>query len=238
MKSTLRRALATVWLAALALAAPASAQPTEPAPRDAPGWKARHAELVKQAPAAGGAVVFLGDSITEGWRHAGAAVWKERLAGLGAANFGIGGDCTQHVLWRLRDGEIDPAHAPRAVVLLIGVNNARSDAAPAIVSGVAAVLAEVEARAPAAKVLLLGIFPCRELPGDPMREKVRAVNAGIAKLADGGRVRFLDFGQRLVEPDGTISRATMPDFLHLTEKGYAIWADAIAGPLAEMLRAP
>lgn len=232
----MRLLLVPVLLLALAPAALAQAA-AMPAERKDVKVQERHAELVRQAQA-GAEVMFLGDSITEGWRYGGASVWKKDFAPLGAANFGISSDRTQNVLWRIQHGELNAALPPKVVVLLIGVNNITSDPPSHVSAGVAAILREIAERAPKARVLLLGIFPFREKADDPMRQKVRDANALLAKLSDGKRVHFLDFGDRFLEKDGSISSRIMRDYLHPGARGYEIWADAIREPLRKLLQAP
>jgi lysophospholipase L1-like esterase len=188
-------------------------------------------------------VVFIGDSITDAWggaghgaRSSGADVWKERFEPLHAANFGIGGDRTQHLLWRIDNGELDGYQA-RAVVLMIGTNNLRDNTDEEIAEGIKAVVAAIRKKQPHAKVLLLGVFPRGEQPADKNRERIMNINKAIAKLDDDGKtVKYLDFGNRFLELNGTISKEIMPDFLHLTKKGYEIWGDAIDKPLKDLLK--
>jgi lysophospholipase L1-like esterase len=197
-------------------------------PRDAQ-WLKRHEGFVAEARKGGIDVLLLGDSITDAWRGQ-KALWAERFAPLKAANFGLAGDCTQHLLWRLRNGELEGLR-PRHIMLLIGTNNlgwAGQDV-EATVDGIKAVIAEIRARTPSTQILLLGLLPRGEKPDDPLRPKIKAVNAAIATL-DG--TTFLDFGGRLLQSDGTISKELMPDFLHLSDKGYRIWADAVRDPLS------
>ncbi|EIP97628.1 lysophospholipase L1-like esterase [Opitutaceae bacterium TAV1] len=181
-------------------------------------------------------MMFLGDSITAGWGGNGKAVWAERYTPLKAANFGIGGDRTEHVLWRLQNGALGGGIRPKVVVLMIGTNNTGRDSAEQIAEGVTAIVAEIGKRAPQAKVLLLDVFPRGEKPDNDRRAKIAAINAIIEKLDDGRRVFFLPIGQKFVQPDGTISKAIMPDFLHLSAPGYRIWADAIDAKLGELLK--
>ena len=186
-------------------------------------------------------VLFLGDSITDAWggqghsaKAAGAKIFTQEFEPLKAANFGIGGDRTQHVLWRLQNGELDGIR-PKVVMLMIGTNNSRDNTAAEIAAGVKAIVREIHKRSPDAKVLLLGVFPRGEKP-NPQREKLQEVNRQIAMLDDGGKtVRYLDFGAKFVQPDGSISKDIMPDFLHLSEKGYQIWADAVKRPIRDLL---
>src|SRR5688500_5427465 len=99
---------------------------TTPAPRDA-NWIKRHEGFVEIAKKGDVDLLFLGDSITDAWRGR-KEIWEKNFAPLKAANFGIGGDRTQHVLWRLQNGEFDGIK-PKVVMLMIGTNNVSSDSA-------------------------------------------------------------------------------------------------------------
>ncbi len=180
-------------------------------------------------------LVFLGDSITAGWCDVGKATWDERYVPLKAANFGCGGDRTQHVLWRVRNGNFDGL-TPKAVVLMIGTNNLVSHTAPQIAEGVAAIVKEIQARTPTTKILLLAVFPRAEKADDPDRVKIARINGIIAKLDDGQKVFYLDIGRTFLRSDGTLSKDVMPDFIHPSRFGYKIWADAIQDKLAELLK--
>jgi lysophospholipase L1-like esterase len=194
-----------------------------------------HQRFLERAKQGNVNLLFLGDSITQGWNDN--DVWRRFYEPRKAANFGIGGDGTQHVLWRIQNGELDGIE-PKVVVLMIGTNNASSASADEIAQGVTAIVEELRRRLPKAKVLLLGVFPRGEKP-DSTREKVDAVNALIAKLDDGGaHIKFLDIGKKFLNDDGTISGEIMPDFLHLSSKGYRIWADAMEPTLWSMLDEP
>lgn len=177
-------------------------------------------------------VVFLGDSITDGWR--GKKAWKDSIAPLKALNLGIGGDRTQHVLWRIQHDELQ-GYKPKAFVIMIGTNNMGGDSAENIAAGVKAIVEEIQKQHPEGKILLLGIFPRSPKPTDTIRDKVKKTNEILAKL-DGKNVKYLDIGGKFLEPDGSLSKEIMPDFLHLSEKGYAIWAEAIDKDLKEMLK--
>jgi len=179
-------------------------------------------------------LLFLGDSITEGWGKN--PVWQKTYEPLNAANFGIGGDTTENVLWRLENGEVDGI-SPKVAVLLIGTNNfgLEGHAPDAVAKGVTAVVQTLRKRLPSTKVLLLAIFPRDEKPNTDTRKKIQTVNEQIVKLDDRKNVRFLDIGAKLSNPDGSLSKEVMPDFLHLSEKGYQIWADAMAPLLKELM---
>lgn len=222
----------------------------KPVPRDA-NWLKRHETFVAIAQRGHIEVLFLGDSITDAWggeghspNSAGSKIWAREFEPLKAANFGIGGDRTQHVLWRIQNGELDNIR-PKVVVLMIGTNNSNGNdhTAEEIADGITAIVREIHKRSPKTKVLLLGIFPrdTGKTSEDKaaQRAKIQRVNAIIAKLDDGGKtVKYLDIGKHFLQPDGTIAKEIMPDYLHLSEKGYQIWADAIREPLAELLGKP
>jgi len=181
-------------------------------------------------------LVFIGDSITEGWEKSGSALWQRHYAPYHALDLGFGGDATENVLWRLQHGEIDGI-APKVLVLMVGTNNTghRAEDPATTAAGVQRILDEIRQRLPASKVLLLAIFPRGETPDDPQRRLNERVNRIIAGQADGRRVVFLDIGPAFLRPDGTLSRDVMPDLLHPGEKGYAIWQQAMDAPLRQLL---
>jgi len=214
---------------------------TIPVPRDS-GWVRRHERFVQQAQNGGIDVLFMGDSITDFWRNRGSNVWNQSYAPRHAANFGISGDRTQHVLWRIDHGALDGIH-PKVVVLMIGTNNTGKEndhktprnTVPEVAEGVQAVVNDIRARLPDSKILLLAIFP-RGTLDDPQRAQVALINTLIAKLDDGKTVKFLDIGSKFLEFDGTLPRSLMPDLLHPNAKGYQIWADAMEPTLDEILK--
>ena len=223
-------------LAALGLLAHSA---TEPAPRTDDAWKQRHALLNQRATNAGSKarVVFIGDSITQGWEGAGKTTWEKRFAPHDAVNLGIGGDRTQHVLWRLDNGNLQSLR-PAAVVLMIGTNNSNGDdnSVDQIAEGVAAIVAKLRAQLPDATILLNAIFPRGENP-NAQRGKIAQVNQILHGLADGKRVLWIDFAHRFMDPRGVIPKDLMPDFLHLSPAGYDVWADALQPYLDTLLPA-
>ena len=200
-----------------------------------PGFAAAHERFVKIAQEGKAQLVFLGDSITAGWGSK-KEIWDKAFGQYMPANFGIGGDRTQHVLWRITNGELDGIK-PKAVVLMIGTNNSGQDPAEGIAKGVTVIVETIRAKQPQAKILLLAVFPRGEKASpNPGREKLKQVNAVIGKLDDGQNVHFLDIGEKFLQPDGTLTKEIMPDFLHLSAAGYQIWADAISPKLAELMK--
>jgi len=240
-----------IWLAAGLMAANLAwaNTATEPAPRDE-RWLQRHEAFAAEARRGGIDVLFMGDSITDFWRdtnpqRGGREIWDREFAPLHAANFGISGDRTQHILWRLEHGEAD-GYQPKVVVLMIGTNNTGLErdgvtprnTTPEVVEGVTAVVHELRVKFPAAKILFLAIFPRGEAHS-AQRAQVAEINRALAQLNDGRHVIFLDIGRRFLDPDGDgdIPRSVMPDRLHPSMKGYEIWADAIREPLRQLLGA-
>ena len=179
-------------------------------------------------------IVFLGDSITQGWNGA-QEIWKATWGDAGAVNFGIGGDRTEHVLWRMDHGNIQGLK-PKLVVLMIGTNNTghRKEPAQDTADGIRAILDKLKTQVPGAKVLLLGIFPRGATATDEKRVQNTAINGLISKFDDGKTVHFLDISQKFLAEDGTLSKEIMPDLLHLSKKGYQIWADSIKDKVAEL----
>lgn len=212
---------------------PAGNSAIRPEPRDG-GWKSMHESFLKRTKEGPIDLLFLGDSITAGWAGQ-KEVWDRYYGSRRAANFGIGGDRTQHVLWRIENGEVEGI-APKVAVLMIGTNNMSGNTPAEIAQGIEAIVKTLRAKLPQTKVLLLGVFP-RAPKGDALRDRVKAVNDQIARLDDGKTIRYLDIGPRFLEPDGTLTREIMPDLLHLSRKGYRIWADAIEPTLWTMLEA-
>jgi lysophospholipase L1-like esterase len=177
----------------------------------------------------------VGDSITQGWEGAGKSVWQKYYGSRKCLNFGVGGDRTQHVLWRFEQGQLANLQ-PKAAVLMIGTNNSNKDdnTEADILEGVTAIVKQMRERLPQTKLLLVAIFP-RGKTFSTQRGKILQVNQALAKLADQQSVFYVDFGSQLIEGDGSISRQIMPDYLHLSEQGYTIWAEAIEPKLKEWL---
>lgn len=204
-------------------------------------WVARHEGFLAEAKSGKFEVVFIGDSITDGWRKKGLEVWNKFYAPRHALNLGIGGDRTQHVLWRIEKGELDGLK-PKVAVLMIGTNNTGKEkdgsprnSTPEIIEGVTAVVKAIQAKLPRTKLLLLAIFP-RGTVDAPQRDQIKEINQALAKLDDGKRVKCLDIGKVFLADDGSIPRTIMPDLLHPNEQGYRLWADAMEPTLAAMLK--
>jgi beta-glucosidase len=205
-----------------------------PASRPDAGWQNRHEAINARVKQGKVDLIFIGDSITQGWGGAGKQVWQKYYEKRNAANLGIGGDQTQHVLWRLDHGNIDGI-APKLAVLMIGTNSIRGASPQQIADGVEAVVAKLRTKLPQTKVLVLGIFPRGATKNDLLRQEQMKTNAIIAKLADDKTVFYLDISPKLLQADGTLSREVMPDLVHLTPASYEIWAEAIEPTVAKLM---
>lgn len=244
----IRPVFSLLTLAALTAAVAAQSKNSATTPEARKGGPAtRHEQLLKRAATGHVDVLFLGDSITQGWETNGKEVWAKNFEPLHAGNFGISGDRTQHVLWRITEGKELEGISPKAAVLMIGTNNAASNSADEIAAGVEAIVKELRRQKPHMKILLLAVFPrsaksAKELQdtthvaADELNKKLPEVNKQLAKLDDGKNVKYLDIGAKFLDKDGGLAKDVMPDYLHLSKKGYEIWAEAIKGPLDELLR--
>ena len=205
-------------------------------------WLPRHADKLaeiarRKAVGERTDLVFIGDSITHNWEKENKPLWEAFWGRYGALNLGYGGDRTENVLWRLQHGEIDGID-PKVVVLMIGTNNngLRHDAPETIAAGIRRDVAEIRARLPRTKVLLLAVFPRGATPDDPLRVVNDRVNALLPALADGTHVVFLDMNRAFLRPDGTLSKDVMPDLLHPNADGYRIWQRAMQPTLDGLMR--
>jgi lysophospholipase L1-like esterase len=196
----------------------------------------RHEGFVERAKQGNVDLLLHGDSITDWWlQDANKPVFDKYFGSMRTANFAVAGDTTQGVLWGLRNGE-GQGFQPKAVMLMIGTNNTGQYTGPEIAEGVGAVVMELRRNFPAAKILLLAIFP-RGLPGDPVRDKIAEVNQIISRLDDKKNVFFMDIGQKFLDEKGVfLPDSFRPDNLHPAAKGYDIWGEAVSAKLAELMK--
>lgn len=199
-------------------------------------WQERHESKSIEAKKNTWDIIFLGDSITHSWETAGKKTWNKYYRKRNALNLGFSGDRTEHVLWRLDNGEFEEVK-PKVVVLMIGTNNTghRKDPPKAIAAGVEKIIERISTKSPTTKILLLAIFPRSEKVSDPQRKNNDRTNALIKQLAKKDGVTYLDINERFLLPGGTLSKEIMPDLLHPKQKGYAIWAEAIEPSLRSLL---
>ncbi len=222
--------------------APSTAMVAEP--RNIDSWKQRHESLVKRSQKGGVDVAFAGDSITERWELEGKEIWDESFAAMKPINLGIGGDCTQHLLWRITTGKELVGIEPKVIVLLIGTNNISGHKPMEIAIGVKMIVAELRKQKPNARILVLGLLPRlgkpvanreESVPASHLLSSIATINALLNTFND-DNVRFLDLGQRLLTEEGSLPKSLMPDYLHLSTAGYRILARGIAEPVDDMLK--
>jgi lysophospholipase L1-like esterase len=196
-------------------------------------WRAHHERHLHAFGRATAKVIFLGDSITEGWIAAPA--YREHFGKYSPLNFGIANDMTQNVLWRVEHGALDGTQ-PQAVVLMVGVNNLAGGFTPEqTADGVRAIVTAIQTHVPTTRVLVLGVLPARQGSGNPLRQSIKDANRLLQGLAKAGKVEVRDVGPVLLEPDGSIAKATMRDFIHPTADGFARLSQAMAPFLDSML---
>lgn len=237
----LRLALLPLFLLpALAFAADASA-PVEK--RDPTGrFQKMHESFLARGKAGPIGVLFLGDSITEGWMTKGPEIWKQYYTRYHPANFGIGGDTTQNVIWRIDHGELDGLH-PRVMVLMLGTNNSSTATGEQIAAADAKIIRLAQEKMPGVKVLLLAIFPRGERKGadgkidtgEARMAVIRDANARLQQLDNGTTLRYLDIGAIFLGPDGKVRTDLLPEHLHPNAQGYALWAAKMDPLLTQMM---
>ena len=193
----------------------------------------RHQEKMAEVAKGGAKVVFIGDSITHFWETNGKEQLKKYFSegDLKMLDLGTSADRTEHVLWRLDNGELDGYEA-KAVFIMIGTNNAGhfsfADEPPSdTICGIREILARVRAKQPKATVVLTSIFPRGKDANDPIRRRNDVVNREIQKFCDGRNILWCDFGQQFLTADGTLTAEVAPDFLHPAPAGYEVWASAV-----------
>jgi beta-glucosidase len=230
----------TTPVAPTAPAKPAPAQRTEEsAVTPAVKNPERHSEFLFRNSQGPVGLLFLGDSITDFWPRKGEWSWL-KFAPYEPANFGISGDRTESVLWRITNGELDGIN-PRVTVIMIGTNNIgafRDEKPEWAAAGVKKIVDTVHQKLPHTKVLLLGVFPRGFAANDPKRLAVAEINKTLATFDDGAKTRYLDITKAFLAPDGTLSKDIMPDGLHPNAHGYDLWYQAMHPLLEEMMRVP
>jgi len=209
-----------------ALELPTAMQPQRPSE----WWHERHAEKLVEAKQGDYDIVLIGDSITQ---------YSERDPLYGyyfgnrkVLNLGFGGDGTEHVLWRLRNGELDTVQ-PKLVSLMIGTNNSRSQSSEAIVAGIEAILDELEARVPEAEVLLFSVFPRK---AGKEQTTLEAVNRELPRFAERSQVTHVDINDQFYTAEGELNpELYWRDMLHLITPGYQRWWASLEPYISKVL---
>lgn len=247
----MRHTLSAALLLTLALSQAITAQVVATSRTDANSLQA-HAELMQKKSQGRIDVYFEGDSITRRWGTSDSeyadflANWKQNFFGWNAADFGWGADTVQNILWRLEQGELSGVH-PKVIVLLAGTNNVgdavSADKRDAVInevsSGIHQILALMQQQAPQATILLTALTPRNGKQGETtVMPVIEAINQKLAALADGKRIRFITLNAQLADASGKLREGMTVDGLHLSVRGYQIWADALKPHLRELLGPP
>lgn len=182
----------------------------------------QHNEIAKKGKTQ---LLFLGDSLTENWDK---NIWQQYFSTYQPNNFGIGGDHTGNLLWRLENIENEQL-SPKLIILQIGVNNFGhlNETPIKVFKGIKAIIKQCQLVMPHSHILLNGIFPFEQFNQSPRRNDVKAVNDMLSNLADNNTITYRDYGHLLLMDNGDISKEIMADFLHPTAFAYNIWANAM-----------
>jgi lysophospholipase L1-like esterase len=218
----------------------------QPVPRTDPNSLIAHSQLLKKAKQGSIDIYFEGDSITRRWGATDypelLANWNRNFFGWNAADFGWGADTVQNILWRLNNGELDGVN-PKVIVLLAGTNNVGNRVIPGadkvveITKGIEAVIKTMQAKAPDATIIVMGIFPRND--NMAVLPTINKINGNLSKLADGKKIRYLNVNDKLADSDGRLFEDMMnADKLHPAIKGYQVWADALKPVFHELLGPP
>jgi len=179
---------------------------------------------------------FIGDSITQAWDGTGKATWEKEFERYKPINFGISGDRTEHVIWRMRNAPELSKLKPKVAVIMIGTNNTGHDKRDAAdtADGIKTIVSDLRALWPDTKIILFGVFPRGDTAEHPLRKINNSVNEIIAKFDDGKHVHYIDITDDFLDDDGSLPKTIMPDLLHLSPQGYEIWGKALATKLKDL----
>ncbi|MEM7383941.1 MAG: GDSL-type esterase/lipase family protein [Verrucomicrobiota bacterium] len=199
-----------------------------------PAWQERHAAINKRVREGDVDLLMIGDSITHWWDKAGRKVWDQYYGDRRAVNLGISGDRTEHVLWRLENGNIEGI-SPRAAVLMIGTNNHMSSPPEVTARDTRLIVEKLRTRLPETRVLVLAIFPRGGGDDDGARQTNMKVNELIREIGDGDEhVQFLNLNSAFLN-GRRLKQNLLPDGTHPNAAGYAAWAEAMEPTLAKLL---
>ena len=209
-------------------------------------WMPRHEKVLERITKGNVDLIMIGDSITHGWENSGKEVWDKYYAPRNAVNMGFSGDRTQHVLWRLENGEIDGIN-PKLAVLMIGTNNSNGNdnTSAEIADGIKAICAKLREKLPETKILILAIFP----RGDEKQRKDKNMDASFnlqwaknnaasllsSNIVDNKYIFYLDINSSFLNDEHILTRKVMPDLLHPRKYGYEIWAEAMEPTIKKLM---
>jgi beta-glucosidase len=198
-------------------------------------WVLRHDAVNERLQKRNVDLIFIGDSITQGWENKGKEIWDTYYATRNAVNMGFSGDRTQHVLWRLDHSNLEGI-CPKLAVLMIGTNNSNKDdnTAEEIADGIIAICKRLRTKLPKTKILMLAIFP-RDPKPSAQRQKNARASLLASRIADGKMIYYLDINSSFLTENEILTKDVMPDYLHPNKAGYKIWAEAIEPKIAQLM---
>ena len=186
------------------------------------GWATRRTAWAERTEKDRGAVVFLGDSITQGWGDD----FRGQFPGMKLANRGIGGDTTRGMLIRLKEDAL--SLNPSAIVMLMGTNDIGVGIdAGAIGRNVEKIIAAIKKSDPSVPIVLCRIFPSSAEKKRPVSE-IQKANEQLESIVKGDpQITVLDTWTLFANESGDARSEWFPDLLHLNEEGYSKWASAL-----------
>ena len=217
-----------------------------PRPRNDANSREAHKQLVAKTKQGKIDIYFQGDSITRRWGATDYPElldhWKESFHGWNASNFAWGGDNTHHILWRMRNGELDDV-SPKVVCLQAGANNlpwrgaADGSHVDDVVEGIQAIIAEFRSRFPDVPVVLTAMFPRDQ--NAALAETIDSINLKLEAVSKADQhIHWININPKLVNSDGRLLQAVSSDGIHLEKPGYQIWGDALRPVLTQILGPP
>ncbi len=182
-------------------------------------------------------VILMGDSLIHNWENMGLSLWEPNTEDYRQFNLGYAGDRTEHILWRIENGELEGVD-PKVLILLVGTNNTgfRSDESGQTAFAIEKIVLSIREKLPNTKIILTALFPREELPTDPLRIINDDINKRIAKLDDGKSIFFLDIGHLFLEESGRLRMDLMGDGLHPGYPSYLKWREVMAPLLGRLMQ--
>ena len=202
-------------------------------------WSQRHALLKQTLAETPCQLLFIGDSITHRWETDGKKIWSQYFSPYAPVNFGIGGDRTEHVLWRIDDSALKTPHSPQVCVIMVGTNNTGQykgrQTPQETAEGIREIASRIHRLHPATEIILLHIFPRGKTAEDPLRIQNEMINRELDKNKI-PRVHVVNINSAFLDKDGTFLPGITGDLVHLTEKGYRLWADALLPEIKKYMK--
>ncbi len=220
----------------MAKAHPSLPPAARPAARNVYWWWKKRNKLLQERLAATKRVdvLFVGDSITHYWEIEGADAWAHAFGSWHPFNFGVGGDQTQHILYRLKHTAFG-ALRPKVAVVMAGTNNAALRTSPRnIALGIKAIVKTLKEKFPGIKILLVGILPRGDRPTGAGRRAL-GTNPLLARLHNGKDIFYVDFTSLFKKGHAVIAKLFKHDSLHLSHAGYALWGQLLAPKIRTLL---